>query len=321
MMRDMNANEILKHLPAYCIEDRNRKVYRTLLQDKPLYVFANHAAAVEVWLTIAKEHAVNLVIFDDHNDSIYPFRSYRNACLSRDNEELMRMLNEMKNNLDELQPTDLYQVGKYIKDYHCWGNSKELRNDEHNILGLFLNLLNEVYICSPASLGHGMDPECPKELQAYYQHLHCMQSCFHEPDAVADSICLLASDTLLVIKEHAMSNMGDDLMFRLFAAGLNVQGEYVLDIDLDYFKIPFWRTPVPCFGDAFRQIVRNAKAITIATEPMYVKESAECFSSASSKAALDGVAKSAFGGEIWTPVECLHWLLRELENMLSTAPA
>lgn len=319
MMRDMNANEILKHLPAYCLEDRNRKVYRTLLMDKPLYVFANHAAAVEVWLTIAKKHAVNLVIFDDHNDSIYPFRSYRNACLSRDNEELMRMLNEMKNNLDNLQPTDLYQVGKYIKEYRCLGNSRELRNDEHNIFGLFLNLINEVYICSPASQGLSMDSECPKELHGHYRYLHCMQSCFNGPDAVADSICELTPDALPVLKEHAMSNMGDDLMPRLLESGLNVQEEYILDIDLDYFKIPFWRTGVPCFGDAFRRIVRNAKAITIATEPMYVEESVDKFF-----AVFPNEKKACTGSlfpERWDSRECLDWLLRELENMLSCVPA
>lgn len=317
MMQGMNAEEIFKHLPDYCLEDRNRKVYRTLLQDKPLYVFANHAAAVEVWLTIAKEHAVNLVIFDDHNDSIYPFRSYRNACLSRDNEELMRMLNEMKNNLAELQPTDLYQVGKYIKDYHCWGNSKELRHDEHNILGLFLNLLNEVYICSPASQGLSMDPECPKELQGYYQHLHFMQASFSEPDAVAESICELTPDTMLGLREHAMSNMGDDLMSRLLDSGLNVQGEYILDIDMDYFKIPFWRTAVPCFGDVFRLIVRNAKAITIATEPMYVDDSADMFFYGFPR---DRSTRRGFlYPQKWDSRECLYWLLRELENMLSSA--
>lgn len=317
MMQGMNAEEIFKHLPDDCLEDRNRKVYRTLLQDKPLYIFANHAAAVGVWLSIAKKHAVSLVIFDDHNDSIYPFRSYRNACLSRDNEELMRMLNEMKNNLAELQPTDLYQVGKYIKDYHCWGNSKELRHDEHNILGLFLNLLNEVYICSPASQGLSMDPECPKELQGYYQHLHFMQACFSEPDAVAVSICELAPDALLGIKEHAMSNMGHDLMSRLLESGLNVQEEYILDIDLDYFKIPFWRTDVPCFGNAFRQMVRNAKAITIATEPMYVEESADKFfyDFPRDRSTRRGVLYP----QKWDSRECLYWLLRELENILSSA--
>lgn len=314
----MNSDKIIKQLPSSCFELRNRKVYKIQLGKKPIYIFANHAAAVEVWLSIAKENAVNLIIFDDHNDSIYPFRGYRNSCLNRDNKKLMMMLNEMKANRDYLHPMELYQVGKYIKDYHCSWNTQELRNDEHNILGIFLALLNDVYICSPASDGLHMDPECPKELQICYQHLHCMQPCYKSPDTIAESICELAPDASPYIKDFAMSNMGDDLILRLLDNGLNIQEEYILDIDLDYFKIPFWRTSVSCFGNTFYQIVRNAKAITIATEPMYVAESADAFSYKSTSA--ENTRGIYINHKKWNSEECLHWLLRELEHMLSGIP-
>lgn len=321
----MHIDKIVQGLPYNCLADNHHEVYQTKLVGKSLYIYGDHANSAAVWLAIARENPVNLLVFDNHADADFPFRAYRNGVLNHNDAELIPMLQQMKLHKADLEPRDIFQVGKYIKRssdlYSC---SSQLRHNEQNHFGVYMGLLREAYICSPDQLGYMPTErwEGPEELRESHSRLHMLDKCFLPPNWIVGIAKDYLPHELNHLAEFASSNMGDDIMQRVFEAGFDALQDYVLDIDLDFFRFPFWRTSIPCFGSLFQRVVSNARAISIATEPMYVKEAAERFSYAFSNAALDGVgAASAFSGKIWTSAECLHWLLRELENMLYCSPA
>lgn len=223
------------------------------IQGKRVYVVERHHFVLEAWAQIKRSHEENLTLItvDRHTDTHYAF----DRPVIHDNfEEFLTEINERIRKIDYRNDDDIRRA---IAD---------LRNDQHIDAAIRLGLFSfAVCINDNVDFSHWATEKnvprpifevcewCLDENDDGHDRGECER---HQADQVIESAAL----------ERLISRANDMASPIGIVSVLNTP--YVLDIDLDYFRT--MKALSPKDARLFYEIIRNALAITIATEPHYL---------------------------------------------------
>lgn len=256
----------------------NNDIQKKLIKGHEVYIFEKHHYALFPWSKIKTgniDHKFVLFSFDHHTDTHTPFLDY---CYYH-NEKMENLISKIKFN-DESSINDAVL---------------KLRNDEHIKTALKIGLFEKAFIIShlntfeevPMSVQEKErlkkleknDPEylmqiingdygiTPRAERTYEE------SEIYMPPFVAEGIYEyggenddnVLEDDFLAEKMIILSRMCPDIV----SAEGKIKCDYILDIDLDYFHT--MKSIDPSTKKIFSQLVKSAKAITIAKEPVCVE--------------------------------------------------
>lgn len=272
----------LNCIPDFCYKKRSTEVHEINKWQIPVYIFENHAAALKAWYKHRETHP-DLITFDEHTDTFPPLWSQRRDVLDhRDetqiNNDWLNRLKRTKHNIDTINTDDFFQEGDILRKQERGGYCK-LWHTEQILTAIYLEIIGKAYICAPDSFNPKPYTEI-EEIIELYNNVHYLNgllkpsiSSFMFPghgDLVHAIVnlaeCLhqvLRNDTLAVLKKY----------------GYGMPDNYILDIDLDYFQNPFFESMPYERYKLFLDLVRNARAITIATEGECVDASSRNYNS------------------------------------------
>lgn len=266
----------MDELPQKCYRHKSTYLHEIKKWNVPVYICENHAAAIKGWYKHRMTRPT-LITFDHHTDTKEPFVCYA-VNSNNTGEKWVRFLNEIKSNIDNLSIDDFFKSGAILKKQPLRNVSK-LQNTEHITTALYLDIIDRAFVCTPETCSHeGMT--APNEIVNIYHKIKYLNALLvpqlntqyfadRSPLAVAAVKILkcmhldLRNVTLMPMVEFAFQN----------------NNNYILDIDLDYFQHPFFDNLVHSDYTLLFRLIRNAKAITIATEKRCVKERSNCYNS------------------------------------------
>lgn len=275
---------------------------------KDVYVVVEHHHVLLPWSIIRGELDVapNLITLDHHPDSMPAFNSYR--CVTSDGDDNMyeQMLEGLIGKIDWRNKDSIYHA------------INKLKNDEHiqtaTLAGIirYAFLINLLDSTTPsieednyreqntANFLRGLlegevarPMEKPQRPFTYHSPKDgifeissiCAVGCTKVPhdddctrphyDQVLESVYL---DNQLSIAEEMATSIGLRSV---------KESPYILDIDLDYFHTD--KAANPTDADTFCGLIKNAAAITIATEPDFVNDLKLAGSSITSETLLKSV--------------------------------
>ena len=268
-------SEIFSIVPSYCFDYQNCDLFETNYHGKPIYVFGDHSAALKAWYKVYNGKSLTLISFDEHTDLTKPLCLYCFDVLRGDEEKLVAHLDYIKANLSEDVVSSLY-VPEIMQ-----GNFREIRqitNTQQISTALYMGIISRAYICTPSEFSPDDHVEHPV-LRALYDRVSIINDIYREPQYPFPlSECDYFLETRELLKK-SRSNIDDDIMGKIMARIGEIEGEYILDIDLDYFRTPFFLQQPHKTFTRFRQLIQNAKAITITTECSWVKDQNERYKS------------------------------------------
>lgn len=256
----------------------NENIQKILIKGHDVYIFEQHHYALFPWSEI-KTNNVNhkqvLFSFDHHTDTHDPFLDY---CYYH-KENMQNLISIIKFN-DESSINDAVL---------------KLRNDEHIKTALQIGLFEKAFIIShsntfddvPMSVQEKERMEKVKRHDMEYM-MQCIngdygitpraertyeESEIYMPPFVAEGIYGyggendddVLEDDFLAEKMIILSRMCPDIV----SAEGEIKCDYILDIDLDYFHT--MKSINPLSKRIFSQLVKSAKAITIAKETACVE--------------------------------------------------
>jgi len=256
----------------------NNNIQKKLIKGHEVYIFEEHHYALFPWSEIKTnniEHKFVLFSFDHHTDTHDPFLYYCNC----NEKEMKKLISEIKFN-DESSINDAVL---------------KLRNDEHIKTALKTGIFKKAFIIShsntfddvPMSVQEKERMEKVKRHDMEYM-MQCIngdygitpraertyeESEIYMPPFVAEGIYEyggeydddVLEDDFLAEKMMILSRMCPDIV----SAGGKIKCDYILDIDLDYFHT--MKSINPLSKRIFSQLVKSAKAITIAKETACVE--------------------------------------------------
>jgi hypothetical protein len=262
--------------------DRDR-VEKRLIWGKPIYVFETHNVALLAWADIRASRSGELLLLslDHHTDtreafvvSAYPAPT---GVLRVSQEEHLARIRERVGRVDL---GDQQSLREAVAD---------LRNDEHIDAAIRLKMFRLAFCFNQqykntrsveedryAKNHHAFGAEPPRPPFSYVVPANgiftvsevCFRGCTrmphdercHRPFAnqAVESIML----TALITRANSMAG----------SAGVAdiTSSDFVLDIDLDYFRTIDSLSPSD--RTIFHDLIRKAVAVTIATEPLFVEE-------------------------------------------------
>jgi hypothetical protein len=248
-----------------------------VINGKSIYVFEQHNVAFAAWCEIKREHDedLNLITLDHHTDTKLGFgRSTHVPKLEehlpiivaraaqvdfRNDEDVKKAVEDLWND-EQIDAAILVGLFKYAFCFNnCHTNTKSIEQ--------------EAYMAKPFFWFNENPPQPPftykRPERGFYEIGEiCAVGC--EAKRHGDDCNRLQADQVI---ESAMLNQ---LLIRAnaMATTLGIQRitdvPFVLDIDLDYFRTI--KSLAPTDATTFYSLVRNAVALTIATEPDYVHD-------------------------------------------------
>lgn len=313
----------LNCIPDFCYENKSSQVHEINKWKIPVYIFENHAAAIKAWYKHRETHPA-LITFDEHADTFPPLWRQREDYLEcpdekQINDNWLNLLKLTRDRIDTIDVEDFFRKGTILR-CDSQGQVFNLYYDEQILTAMYFGLISKAYICAPTTF-NPKDQTNIQEILDLYKNVHYLEdllvpramTCysFHRNKILASSYnlakCLhrdLKDVTLSVLCKHGFSGIEN----------------YILDIDLDYFMSPFFESMSYKDYGLFFELVRNAKAITIATEKECVAESCSeyCWAVEKYNEAIKG--NSAFmphQKSAWTSKELLQGVLSLIDYELS----
>lgn len=250
----------------------NNNIQKKLIKEHEVYIFEKHQYALFPWSEIKTnniEQRFVLFSFDHHTDTNDPFLYY---CYHY-NEKMENLISKMKFN-DESSINDAVL---------------KLKNDEHIKTALKIGLFDKAFIIShsntddfPMSVQEKArmekleknDPEYMMQIiEGNYGITPRAERTYEESDIYMPPFDAegywgeneVLEDDFLTEKMMILSRMCPDII----SAEGEIKCDYILDIDLDYFHT--MKSINPSTKKLFSQLVKSAKAITIAKEPVFVE--------------------------------------------------
>lgn len=248
------------------------------IHGKPVYIFESHNVAFAAWSEIKAAHEEELLLltFDHHTDVHEAFIGWAYAKNNNRNDENVSPM--ILERLARVDWRDEHSVQEAVK---------ELRNDEQIDAALRLGLFSYAFCFNNQHTNTrsieekkfsenwtfgAVPPEPPFTYGIPKRKIFeigeiCEIGCEkipHDDDCLkpaADQGIESVMLECLIGKANVMAQ----------AAGIEdiTKVPYVLDIDLDYFRTKDALSPKN--ATIFHELIRNAVAITIATEPSYVR--------------------------------------------------
>lgn len=209
-----------------------------VLQGRRAYLFEDHATALLPWAFIQKQHKapLKLITLDHHTDANSAYLRDNFSQVGRDLQAIEELRRQRITNIDV---SKLHSVTEALKG---------LYHDEHIDLALRLGIIDKAFV-----IQHEHAVLLPEWAE---RHIVVLPVAADSDQRVLYDAVL--EDEFLTERLHQLnpnfSISGDD---------------YILDIDLDVFKTQAALEPMQ--HQVFDQLVANAKGITIATEPNWVR--------------------------------------------------
>lgn len=272
----------LNSIPDFCYEKRSSQVHEINKWRIPVYIFENHAAAIKAWYKHRETHPA-LITFDEHTDTFPPLWGQRvDFPDSRDEKQIdddwLNLLKRTKQKIDTINTDDFFQEGDILRKQERGGYCK-LWHTEQILTAIYLEIIRKAYICAPTAFNPLDLTEIP-EIIRLYNNVNYLNGLL-KPSI---SSFMFPGQGDLV---HAIVNLAEclhqDLRNNTLAIlqkfGYGMPDNYILDIDLDYFQNPFFVSMPYKRYKLFFDLVRNARAITIATEGECVDASSRNYNS------------------------------------------
>jgi hypothetical protein len=209
-----------------------------VLQGRRTYLFEDHATALLPWAFIKKQHKapLKLITLDHHTDANSAYLRDNFSQVGRDLEAIGDLRRQRVANIDI---TNLASVTEALKGLH---------HDEHIDLALRLGIIEKAFVI---------------------QHEHAVLL----PEWAERHIVVLPVAADPEQRKLYDAVLEDDFLterLQLLSPNFSIDRDaYILDIDLDVFKTHAALKPKK--QQVFTQLVANAKGITIATEPNWVR--------------------------------------------------
>lgn len=264
---DMRESTLFSIVPPHCFSPENCDLFETKFEGKPIYISGNHSAALKAWYKESKTGPFTLISFDEHTDLIKPLCVYCNMALRGDEERLVVYLNELKARLTDDAIADLY-----VPDTGLMGEQiVKITNAQQITTAMYMGFITNAYVCSPSYFEPELHTDHPA-LRAIYDRVKLVSEVYRDQyqpfpfgkcEYIDDARCLI---------EKARSNIDDYMLDMIMGIIGKMDKDYVLDIDLDYFRTPCFLQQTHKSFTRFCRLVRDAKAITIATEASWVND-------------------------------------------------
>ena len=286
-------------IPNYCFIPGYKEVYKFTIAEKPIYVFENHAAALFAWREISEGQKIDLLTFDEHTDLHPPmgFWIYSQGYSDQARTEANKLLEKARNNDDEVS-------FRYLVNF--------TRNDEHIATAIHLGIINNAYIASHNS--YSISDRLKNQYGWIYDKVHQLYEYFEGidwPSNLYGIDGIDGIDGILQLHNCHKYNFSDSTIRNIRSGLTDLSSHYILDIDLDFFQAPFFLDMEMREFTLFCDLIKGAKAITIATELNCVKGQNETYQSIYKE--IDSICqklgcKNIFR-ESWTSKELLEHLI------------
>ena len=283
-------------IPDYCFIPGYKEVYKFTIAEKPIYVFENHAAALFAWREISEGQKVDLLTFDEHTDLHAPMGRwiYSQGCSDQARTYANKLLEKARNNNDE-------ESFRYLVNF--------TRHDEHIATAIHLGIINNAYIASHISFS--ISDSLKNKYGWIYDKVHQLYEYFGGIDWPSNLYGIDIIDGILQLHNCNKYNFSDSTIRNIRSGLTDLSSHYILDIDLDFFQTPFFLDMEMREFTLFCDLIKGAKAITIATELKCVKYQNETYQSIYEE--IDSICqklgcKNIFR-ESWTSKELLEHLI------------
>lgn len=288
--------KISTSIPDYCFTPDSKEVYKFTIAEKPIYVFENHAAALFAWREISESQKIDLLTFDEHTDLNLPLGCWinRQGCSDQARTDANKLLEKARNNDDEVS-------FRYLVDFTS--------NDEHIATAIHLGIINNAYIACHNS--YPISEFLKNEYGWIYDKVHQLNDKFGSFDWPTNFYGIDIIDRILQLLNEHKCNFSNSTIKNLRYGLTDLNKDYILDIDLDYFKTPLFLDMEMREFTHFCDLIKNAKGITIATEQFWVNKNNRSYQSL--YADIDSICqklgcKNIFR-ESWTSKELLEHLI------------
>lgn len=212
-----------------------------VINGKEVFICENHNEVLKFWSEF-KELKPYLVSFDHHTDLHQAFQDKINEIGSNYKPESQKEFLEIQRKLlSELKENN-------------FRNISELKNDEHIDAAIKLEYFEKALIYSFDSYFHRKDRVWTINFDDKYEN----------QKIIVNSLCIKENNNLIESKtlEPCFGFFDDYIDKDLW------KGNYILDIDLDFFKTE--KSILPEDGSFFKSLIDNAIAISIAKESRFV---------------------------------------------------
>lgn len=252
---------------------------KKIINNKEIYIVEQHHHALLPWAEYRKSHlkAPILMSLDHHTDtrSAFMYNSYdfkkdkpneilRNKLIQsidfKNKKSLLTAVTKLRNDehIDLANKVDI--VSKTFIICYSQSNDNPLSNEESRYISSWHErIFNNISEPKPKR------PYTYPESNIYIVENICSIGCEgpHNDDCVIPHFNQAIESNFLLHKLSIINEMKPGLVINN-----NIIEDYILDIDLDYFHTIDSISPIDT--SIFYNIIRNAKIITIATEPDFV---------------------------------------------------
>ncbi|WP_321942720.1 peptide arginase family protein [Burkholderia cenocepacia] len=230
---------------------------KTNIAGKDVYIVESHHHVLQSWGEIrrALSAAPVLLTLDHHTDTYEPF--YRHLF-----DATRRQSGEARATAMEALLPGLIAALRFDDEASVLNAIGKLSNDEHITTAIAAGILSRAFVINPSY------ETCSQAGVLYEAGSMCAVGCAkasHDDACTSVRSAQVLESVYLDRELNVLSTMaGDD------GVPAPEAEPYVLDIDLDYFHSE--RSIAPDDPATFYRLVRNAIAVTIATEPEYVED-------------------------------------------------
>ena len=306
--------------PDVCYDDKSADYYKILIEDKPIYIFANHAIAIRAWHAEKKDKKLNLITFDEHTDTFAPIRRYISTYLDGNEHLAVEILEKLRLELSDSKLKRLLTPGAYLpKTTNMKRDAnivhRKLWNDEHIATAIFLGIIDKAYICSP---NHDIPIRSEQKIEDVYSKIIYLSHAYDGGLPYSKMRELSKKEEELVyLNMKSINSFYNERMLSLIDMGLNNSSPYILDIDLDYIRdLNVLEKPIQEYA-IFKDLVRRAIAITIATEPSWVQDASEWYNLNVSDYNKVCEPDEVLPLRNWNSQQVLDTIIKKIEEMLT----
>lgn len=313
MKNHIRCDELYSKVPDFCFVSRNTELHKTNYAKKPIYVFENHASALKAWWKISRGLKLDVLTFDEHTDTHPPMWGYCIHALNHDEKALVAFLDKLKANLSRTVIDYLYtRTYEYLNRSH-----QILQHDEHIATAIYLNIIHKAYVCSSQT----SNPRCllsDERLKQLYDSIIFLRNPFVRMKYPRKFAECSYFNNFVELQRKVSVNL-DNATIDNVVGQLPLDGDFILDIDLDYFQSPFILDEKYSSLSSFCKLIKSAKGITIATETDCVQEQVKKYKSIISKIDKNCTqfgCENPFRKE-WDSRQLLKYVLGLIEYVLS----